>query len=216
MITYEKQTNETLIQGIIEQSYDILIRKIGEGTVNPKNEASFQLEFGCILKTIGNLYQFDINDQFNIEFESQIELKSESIKSGTNKARVDILIKYSSGGVETLAAIELKFFKKANHREPNNRYDVFKDLSNLEQYKNNGIDICYFILATDHSHYVDPKLKLSNDTGDFDFRDGAKYRANTKLEYKTAKPYGDVIFLNQNYIFTWVSINKLYFLKLEL
>ena len=215
MITYEKQTNETLIQGIIEQSYDILIRKIGEGTVNPKNEASFQLEFGCILKTIGNLYQFDINDQFNIEFESQIELKSESIKSGTNKARVDILIKYSSGGVETLAAIELKFFKKANHREPNNRYDVFKDLSNLEQYKNNGIDICYFILA-DHSHYVDPKLKLSNDTGDFDFRDGAKYRANTKLEYKTAKPYGDVIFLNQNYIFTWVSINKLYFLKLEL
>ena len=216
MITYKKQTNETLILGIIEQSYDILIRKIGEGTVIPKNEASFQLEFGCILKTIGSLYQFDINDKFNIEFESQLKLKDESEKSGTNNARVDIIIKYSSGGIETLAAIELKFLKKENHREPNNRYDVFKDLSNLEKYKDNGIDICYFILATNHSHYVDPKIKLSNNTGDFDFRDGVEYIANKKLEYKTVKPYGDVISLNQNYIFKWVGINDLYFLKLEL
>ena len=44
MITYEKQANEILIRGIIEQSYDILIRKIGEGTIVPKNEASFQLK----------------------------------------------------------------------------------------------------------------------------------------------------------------------------
>ena len=35
--------------------------------------------------------------------------------------------------------------------------DIFKDISNLEAYKENGIDLCYFFISTDHSHYVNQK-----------------------------------------------------------
>jgi len=115
----------------------------------------------------------------------------------------------------TKTALELKFFKKENHREPNNRYDVFKDLSNLELYKKNNIDICYFIIATDHQHYVNQK-DYSTDTKDFDFRDESEYNANTLLEYRTNKPYGNTIKLNNSYKFKWKQINDLYFLKVKI
>jgi hypothetical protein len=109
----------------------------------------------------------------------------------------------------------LKFLKKENHREPNSRYDVFEDLSNLELYKQHNIDLCYFILATDHSHYVNQEI-YSPDTSDFDFRNGKKYKAGTILKYKTVKPYGEDISLKQDYSFSWDTVEKYHFLKVKI
>lgn len=210
----DKENQKRLTEEIIETAYSLLTQKFAFGGLTARNESSFQLEFGHILKTLGELYEFRLTDKFHLEFETYISLSETSIKSKSDKARVDLLLKYQDDNTTTTAAIELKFFKKENHREPNNRYDVFKDISNLELYKNHNIDICYFILATDHDHYYDQK-KYSQDTSDFDFRDGKSYKAGTKLQYKTDNPYGQDISLNQDYNFTWDKINDSYFLKLK-
>ncbi len=210
-----KETQIKLVEEIIDFSYKILIKKLGNGSLVALNEAAFQLEFGHILKTIGSLYEFQLEDKFHLEFETVKKLNNKTIKSKSKNARIDLFIRYKSGTIETSAAIELKFFKKANHREPNNRYDVFKDLSNLENYKENDVDLCYFILATDHNHYCYQE-NYSKDTEDFDFRDGKSYVSGKVLQYRTLIPYGDDIILKNDYQFTWETIQKLNFLKLKI
>ncbi|WP_173912791.1 hypothetical protein [Acinetobacter sp. Marseille-Q1618] len=203
-----------LLEEIIDTSYNLLIRKLAHGGLKARNESAFQLEFGHILKTIGQLYEFRIEDKFNLEFETYLTLNQKSIKSRSFKARVDLLLTYQDDLHSAQAAIELKFFKKENHRKPNNRYDVFKDISNLEMYKKQGIDLCYFILATDHAHYCSQE-KYSPDTADFDFRDQSHYSKGKVLQYKTQKPYGDDIILEQDYSFHWDKIIDLNFLKIK-
>ena len=205
---------EIIIEEIIDKAFRLFCNKFAYGGITAKNEIAFQCELGIMLKTLGQLYEFKLNDKFQIDFETTVSLNKETIKSKTKNARIDILIKYTLNNKETLAAIELKFFKKANHREPNNRYDVFKDISNLEQYKANGIDLCYFILATDHEHYV-TQQEYSKDTADFNFTHGSSYKAGTVLSYRTKKPYGQDLKLKQDYKFLWGSVNDLHFLKVK-
>lgn len=210
----QKKNQIKLTEEIIETAYRLLTHKLAFGGLTARNESSFQLEFGHILKTLGQLYEFRLSDKFYLEFETYILLNETSMKSKSDRARVDLLLKYKDDNFSTKAAIELKFFKKKNHREPNNRYDVFKDISNLELYKTHGIDICYFILATDHSHYYNQE-NYSEDTAGFDFRNGKKYKSGTVLQYNTKTPYGPDITLRQDYNFAWNEINDLYFLKVK-
>lgn len=201
---------------IIETSFRLLEMKIANGGIISKNEASFQLELGYILKVVGQLYEFQPNEKFHLELENYIDLKTTSIKSKSKKARVDIYLEFGNENQKIKSAIELKFLKKQNHREPNNRYDIFKDISNLEAYKENGIDLCYFYISTDHSHYVNQE-KYSIDTADFDFRNGSKYKKGKILSYNTEKPYGDPIELKGNYEFKWTEpSDNIYFMKLEI
>jgi hypothetical protein len=209
-----KENQIKLTEEIIETAYKLLTHKLAYGGLIARNESAFQLEFGHILKILGQLYEFRLTDKFHLEFETYISLSGTSIKIKSDRARVDLLLKYEDNESLTKAAIELKFFKKENHREPNNRYDVFKDISNLEIYKSHDVDLCYFILATDHAHYCH-QYAYSQDTADFDFRQGEKYKAGSILQYKTVTPYGDDISLNQDYNFNWDKINDLYFLMLK-
>lgn len=210
------------LKEVVELSYQILIRKLAGQIIAVDNEASFQLQLAYILKTIGQLYEFSPNDRFFIELENQILLKDESIKSKSKRARIDIILSLGDENRFATCAIELKFFKRANRREPNNRYDVFADLSNLESYKEKYTDLSYLIVGTDHPHYVNQK-NYSENTKDFDFRDGKKYVAGTPLEYRTHTPYGDPIVLRNSYEFKWIRIPKkypfgaadLFFLKID-
>jgi len=209
-----KEEQVIITTEIIETAYRLLTQKLAHGGLTAKNEASFQLELGYILKTLGQLYEFKQADKFHLELEGYLSLKEQSIKSKSERARVDILLTYRDDMNSTSAAIELKFYKKENQREPNNRYDVFKDIANLELYKSHGIDLCYLILATDHPHYVH-KERYSADTSDFDFRHNASYKAGSVLRYKTEKPHGPDLSLSQDYSFQWDHVNGLYFLKLR-
>ncbi|OMD05141.1 hypothetical protein [Paenibacillus odorifer] len=190
------------IKEIVDLSYHLLTRKIVNKSIHIDNEATFQLELAYILKSVGQLYQFGLDEKFSLQLETYLPLSSISKKSNSNRARIDILLKFGDSTTSTTCAIELKFFKKANHREPNNRYDVFKDLSNLEMYRDVGIDLCYFMIGTDHSHYVN-QPQFSLDTAAFDFRDGSSYHADTELVYDTAIPYGLPISLKNSYLFKW-------------
>ena len=211
-----KENFKQRLNDIIQTSFKLLEMKISYGGIISKNEASFQFELGHILRLIGKLYEFKNDEKFHLEFEKNIKLKQNSIKSSSKKARIDIYLEFGNQSEKIIGAIELKFLKKINNREPNNRYDVFADISNLEAYKENGIDICYFYLSTDHDHYVNKK-KYSINTADFDFRNGSEYTAGKLLSYNTAKPYGNSISLKGNYKFEWIEPTKnLFFLKLKI
>ncbi|ENX28282.1 MULTISPECIES: hypothetical protein [Acinetobacter] len=117
----QKIDQTKLTHEIIETAYKLLTHKLAFGGLITHNESAFQLELGHILKTLGQLYEFRLSDKFHLEFETFLPLKTTSIKSQSERARIDILIRYQDGDHQTCAAIELKFFKKSNHREPNNR-----------------------------------------------------------------------------------------------
>ena len=206
----EQRTGAYILTQLIDQSFNIFCNKFSNGGITANNEFGFQFEFGNILKTLGQLYEFKTEDQFHLSFESNHTIK---IGEKKRKKRIDLFIEYIFNGKLTRVAIEIKFFKKSNRREPNNRYDVFKDLIKLETYKESGIEMCYFLLVTDHQHYVSQEI-YSADTADFDFRHGKKYNANTVLQYKTTKPYGVDLVLKQDYNFNWRSNEKFYFLLL--
>lgn len=206
------------LEQIIIQSIEILYKKINGGIIRVENEASMQLQLGLIIKSIGDINLFECGDTLSIELEKPfLRTSGVLIKSGTRKAKIDIYVKLknSRNNEDSSCALELKFLKKENHREPNNRYDVFEDISNLENYG----EIANFgmlLVATDHKHYINQE-SYSNDTKDFDFRDGEKYQAGTMLEYKTKTPYGLPIVLNGNYNFKWLNINdRVSFLQLKI
>src|SRR5688572_11304619 len=110
-----KETQIALTQEIIQSAYRLLTHKLAHGGLVARNENAFQLEFGYILKTLGQLYEFGLEDKFHLEFETYIPLNGTSIKSKSERARVDLLLRYKDDESETTAAIELKFFKKENH-----------------------------------------------------------------------------------------------------
>lgn len=201
---------------IVEFAYARLREKINGGRICVENEASLQLHLSSLLKSIGELYESSKNEVFSIELEKPVLLSDGCFeKSGSRKAKIDIWISFEN--LETKkkhsCAIELKYFKHANHREPNNRYDVFSDIQNLEAY-GEFADVGFLIVATDHHHYVNQD-NYSQDTADFDFRHGRSYSAGTVLTYKTQKPYGDPISLSNSYSFAWDEFSGgVHFLKL--
>ncbi|MCC6375374.1 MAG: hypothetical protein IT465_11270 [Moraxellaceae bacterium] len=206
---------ERLVQ-VVEFAYARLRERINGRRICVENEASLQLHFSTLLKIVGEMYESSKNEIFLIELEKPVSLSNGCFgKSGTRKAKIDICISFEN--IETKkkhsCAIELKYFKEVNHREPNNRYDVFADIRNLETY-GEFAEIGFLIVATDHNHYVN-KSAYSPDTADFDLRDGKTYAAKTVLSYKTNTPYGEDIFLKNDYSFSWDECsNGVHFLKL--
>ena len=53
-----------LTEEIILTAFRLLTNKLGQGGLLASNEAAFQLEFGHILKTLGQLYEFRLTDKF--------------------------------------------------------------------------------------------------------------------------------------------------------
>lgn len=200
--------NKKVLEEIISLGFQILQNKISGGLIDFNNEASMQMQFGIILNTIGKLFESKQDDIFNIELESNFLINSNFLKSNSNKAKIDIAMCFGNKESFSTAAIELKYLKKTNLREPNNRYDVFCDISNLEKYREEFFDIGYLFVLTDHEHYVN-KESYSDDTKDFDFRHNKQYNSKTELVYKTEKPYGPPIILDGNYIFKWNNLHLL-------
>ncbi|MBN8447363.1 MAG: hypothetical protein J0M22_18005 [Gammaproteobacteria bacterium] len=199
--------HEDRIKQIVALAYDRLCGKITGQRIKVANEASLQLQLASILKTLGELYEESPSERFNIELEKSVKLTSMTFaKSGTEKANIDVWfsIEDIESGESHSCAIELKYFKRANHREPNNRYDVFRDIQNLERY-GDFVDVGYLLVATDHPHYINQEA-YSLDTGDFDFRYGQSYQAGKELVYRTVKPYGPPITLRNDYTFIWQTV----------
>ena len=137
---------------IVEISYEILKGKIVSGSINVKNEASLQLQFGVILKQVGTLLEYDAKDSFEIILE---EMQNISTVKSPKGARCDIMLYLANCTTQVSAAIELKFFKahgKAANSTPN-RHSVYLDVQNLEKYKCNQ---AYELVYTTNGNYPNP------------------------------------------------------------
>lgn len=204
------------ITRVFDLAYECLRRKINGGRIEVENEASLQLQFAAILKSVGELLEVHRDEFFSIELEKPVELSEATFgKSQTSKAKIDIFCSYTtiSNGEVHSCAIEIKYFRKKNHREPNNRYDVFSDIHNLENY-GDFAERCFMVVATDHDHYVTQE-SYSADTCDFDFRNGKSYEAGTLATYRTQVPYGESIKLAGSYSFKWdPTAGGLHFMQL--
>jgi len=200
---------------VFDLAYECLRRKINGGRIRVQNEASLQLHLAAILKSVGELLEVEQDEFFSIELEKPIARPEGAFgKSGSSKAKIDILFSYtntSTGNVRS-CAVEMKFFKKQNQREPNNRYDVFANLHNLANY-GHVAEQCFMVVGTDHDHYVN-HIEYSAATRDFDFREARTYVGGTTAIYRTSKPYGNPITLRGSYRFTWdQAAGGLHFLR---
>ena len=199
-----RQMQDNRLVRVFELAYECLRNKINGGRIRVENEASLQLQFSSILKSVGELLEIERDEFFSIELEKPIKLPDRDFgKSESSKAKIDIWFAYTNASTKVVrsCAVEMKFFKKQNHREPNNRYDVFADIHNLENY-GRVAEQCFMVVGTDHDHYVN-QTEYADATKGFDFRDGRKYFGGTEVTYQTNKVYGKSITLRGSYDFTW-------------
>ena len=114
------------LRNIVNLSVPTLFRQISGGRVRCESEATLQLHLGRIIATAADLEIMSERETFSVELEKP--LRGAEGKRG----RIDVWFRLTNDdGYEWRCSIELKFFKQENHREPNNRYDVFKDIELL-------------------------------------------------------------------------------------
>jgi hypothetical protein len=182
------------LRHLVQAAVPALFAQIHGGRVTCESEATLQLHLGRVISTMGDLALVHPRETFSIELEKPL--------IGARRGRIDVWFNLTTADDrEWRCAIELKFFKRANQREPNNRYDVFKDIGRLESCKDVA-DLGFMLVSTDHPHYIE-QSEYSADTRDFDFRHGSKYEAGKPMEYRTPSPYGAPITLLQSYDFVW-------------
>ena len=151
------KTPQERLKEIVKISYSILCNKIAYGDIKITNEATLQMQFGVIIKQVGQLYEFANTDKFLIDLETPHSI-SPTIKSSKGQARCDISLQFSINNDNVAkAVIELKHFKydKSNEAVADNRFAIMKDIENLEHYKEKDSQLlCYEILYTDNKNYA--------------------------------------------------------------
>lgn len=191
------------LEEIIDLSYELLCRKVAEGSIEIPNEASFQLQLGTILKIVGQLYEFRDKDRFVINMEAHQEIEATE-KSKRGIARCDIELKFLYGDTcKAKAYIELKHFRKSRTAATtDNRFALFMDLKNLETYKSSSEICCEIVFADDKNYTLQGKSKI-------DIGEGVI--SPKEIVYTDEKK----VTLSNSYEFHWDSFSeKHHFLKL--
>ena len=88
---------------IVDTSFEIISEKIANGLIQIDNEASFQLQFGMILKALGEMLAVAIGDKFDVFMERNIEGVTTCKSKGC--ARCDIFLTLTSGVNTTNCAL---------------------------------------------------------------------------------------------------------------
>ena len=218
------------LKHIVEESYQILCQQICCGKFTVYNEASLQLQFSVILKSIGQLYEFSRDDHFDIELEENIKLKENTSKSQKGKARCDICIMIYKGmrrptyqdeslntNIEYAKCdIELKCFKaKEGETITDNRFAILEDMENLEHYKQQDTNIIgYEIVYTDNKTYPSPNSRSK-------IKIGEGHRCQGTITYNS-----HTVNIQQEYTFHWDKYSGIdvgnsnekdhYFLKVQI
>lgn len=165
ILTYKRR-----VEQLLDYSAKFFFNQVAGGVIHIENEASMQLHLSNILLQLGRLYEFSVDEHFNILLEKKIDLASPTIKSANKKARVDIWIELSKANeVQATAAIELKYLKKTDNAAVTDaRYSVYKDLENLEQYHvtSGNLTICE-IVYSNNTNFLEKKgtkFSIADDT----------------------------------------------------
>ena len=194
------------LKKIVTVAYDILGNKIANESIIVHNEASLQLQFGMILKTLGQLYEYAPTDRLVVMLETPKNVTT--TKSTNGKARCDIEIMLSDGnGNQCIAYIELKYLKKdKNAAITDERFSVWADIENVEHYIDSSDKLGFVIVYTDNvNHTLVKNTKFCIGTG-------AEIHADTY-------PYtqGRIITIKSNYTPNWDTYNPNHnLLKIEI
>lgn len=190
---------------IVDTSFEIISEKTAKGLIQIDNEASFQLQFGMILKALGEMFAIAIGDKFDVIMEHNIAGVNTCKSKGC--ARCDIFLTLTSGVNTANCVLELKYFpKKKGETTTNNRFALLMDIENIEVYKAlKKCDSGYVIVCTTNKNYEAKRTRSSIKIGD-----GCTLSPNNvTYNKKTVKISG-------NYTFDWTNCKSHYFLKLEI
>ncbi len=180
---------------LFHAALDRVTAQVNSGEFGDFNEATIQHHLAMAI----HLRALELGEPFSIALEKRVIRANGNAFPKKQSAKADIDICFTLGEDRTRCAIELKVYKRLNQREPNNRYDAYADLANLETYLGEHCDVGFFVLLTDHPHYYDPNFKaMSPATADFSLRHGHRYDAGRELTYRTANPYGPGLVLERN------------------
>ena len=209
MIESTSQNHRARLDIIVQTSYRIVCQKVAAGSISIYNEASLQLHLGTILKELGQLYEFSKSERFVIELERRFENIYTAKSNGD--ARCDISAAFFENNILLAQAfIELKYFKKSDtpnsaEATKDNRYGLFMDMENLEQYRNKeepkeGATLCYEIAIAQNSTYANPNSRSLLNTGNGIMTNVSK-NSEGVITYASRRD----VCLKGNYMFEWTS-----------
>lgn len=146
----------------IEFGWWLTIEKIVNGEIKINKEASLQLHFASILKTLMDLIKFNANERFDVDLETTVYV-------GGKAYIIDALVSYTDGsGINEKHSIELKFYKtksasgKARGANDIFMHSVYVDLFYSELYlQNNHANHATCLILTDYENFVNPKKKTT-------------------------------------------------------
>lgn len=143
----------------IEFAWTITVDKIVNGEIKVNKEASLQMHYSTILKTVLDLIKFSPTDRIEIELET-------TVKVGTKPYIIDILLLYTDGAITERHSIELKCYKTISSSGGKRgagdifMHSVYLDLYYSELYlANNFTDRATCLILTDYENFINPKSK---------------------------------------------------------
>lgn len=194
-MTTPKNFNDR-ISWAIEFAWNITVNKIVNGEIKINKEASLQMHYSTILKSVLDLIKFAPNDRIEIELETSVIVQ-------TKQYIIDILISYTDGKISAKHSIELKCYKTiASSGGKRGAGDIFMHSIYLDIYyselylKHSFADRATCLILTDYNNFVNPVSKKTKnwtyDTsqghsftgGDFTTSIGGK-----KVDFKLTKTY---------------------------
>lgn len=143
----------------IDFAWSIAVDKIVNEEIKVNKEASLQLHYSSILKTVLDLIKFSPKDRIEIELET-------TKKVGSKPYIIDILLSYTDGKISEKHSIELKCYKtitsSGGKRGASDLFmhGVYLDIYYSEIYLEHGFaDYATCLILTDHSNFINPKSK---------------------------------------------------------
>ena len=144
----------------IKFAWDITICKIVKEEIKINKEASLQMHYSSILKTILDLAKFSPDERIDIELESSVFIEGKWYI-------IDILLTYRIGdSFKEKHSIELKFYKtqssSGGKRGANDIFmkDIYQDIYYSELYaQHQEVNYTTCLILTDYENFVNPPQK---------------------------------------------------------
>lgn len=149
---------QSRLKEIVELAYNLLGKKILNGNINVFNEAALQLHFGMILKTLGQLYEYSLDERIIVSLETPKEVTTTKSPNGKARCDIEMSVRNVKSNMECTAYIELKYLKKSpTAAVTDERFSVWADVENLEAYIDNSNNIGFAIVLTDEVNHTKDK-----------------------------------------------------------
>ncbi len=197
---------------VVNASWEIFSKKVGNGLIPINKEASMQLQYAYILKHMLPLVIFQDDEEIEIELET-------TVNDGISNREVDIMVIAYKDDSAFKIALELKCYKtkasSGGNRGATDIFmkDVYQDLHLLERYCENGqADMGIALVMNDYKYFMYPKRKEAK-CWDYDISHGTEVE-NIRLTTPIGGRQVDILLKNR-YEFKWKEIGEFGFLLLK-